>query len=168
MLSAFRADPAKNPLKTPRAGSRSFGEDRSFGYDDCPGHAVWLEPAEWLRLKEAERYPLTCCRTNRPTSCTANSTQPACARDPKIKGRPAGHDASPTMRPPAASPTATCCACSTTRRQLAAAKLSDRIRRGVVRLSTGAWFDPEDTGSNRRWRSTGNPNALTLDIGASS
>ena len=45
--------------------------------------------------------------------------------------------------------------------------VSDRIRRGVVRLSTGAWFDPEDAGSNRPLEKHGNPNALTLDIGAS-
>ena len=50
---------------------------------------------------------------------------------------------------------------------LAAARLSDRIRRGVVRLSTGAWFDPADAGSNRPLEKHGNPNALTLDIGAS-
>ena len=50
---------------------------------------------------------------------------------------------------------------------LAAARLSDRIRRGVVRLSTGAWFDPADSGSNQPLEKHGNPNALTLDIGAS-
>ena len=50
---------------------------------------------------------------------------------------------------------------------LAAARLSDRIRRGVVRLSTGAWFDPTDSGANRPLEKHGNPNALTLDIGAS-
>ena len=50
---------------------------------------------------------------------------------------------------------------------LAAARLSDRIRRGVVRLSTGAWFDPADQGSNRPLEKHGNPNALTLDIGTS-
>ncbi len=50
---------------------------------------------------------------------------------------------------------------------LAAARLSERIRRGVVRLSTGAWFDPADSGSNRPLEKHGNPNALTLDIGAS-
>ncbi len=50
---------------------------------------------------------------------------------------------------------------------LAVARLSDRIRRGVVRLSTGAWFDPELSGSNILLEKHGNPNALTLDIGAS-
>ncbi len=50
---------------------------------------------------------------------------------------------------------------------LAAARLSDRIRRNVVRLSTGAWFDPADADTNRPLEKHGNPNALTLDIGTS-
>ena len=29
-----------------------------FGYDDCPGHPVWLEPAEWLGSEKARDYPL--------------------------------------------------------------------------------------------------------------
>src|SRR6185369_13882260 len=45
MLSAFRADPAKNPLKTPSGRIEIFSEKiASFGYDDCPGHAAWFEP----------------------------------------------------------------------------------------------------------------------------
>ena len=36
---------------------------------------------------------------------------------------------------------------------------------GVVRLSTGAWFDPAQDGSGLERH--GNPNVLTLDIGAS-
>ena len=72
------------------------------------------------------------------------------------------------MRRRAASPTATWCACSTTAAPAWPRRaLSDRIRRGVVRLSTGAWFDPADAGSNRPLEKHGNPNALTLDIGAS-
>ena len=52
---------------------------------------------------------------------------------------------------------------------LAALRISDDLRPGVARLSTGAWFDP------RRWRAEGpgnveqhgNPNVLTPDMGAS-
>ena len=52
---------------------------------------------------------------------------------------------------------------------LAGLRISDALRPGVARLSTGAWFDPTN------WRATGagnlekhgNPNALTPDMGAS-
>jgi biotin/methionine sulfoxide reductase len=48
-------------------------------------------------------------------------------------------------------------------RCLAGAILSDRIMPGVVRLATGAWFDPGPS-----FERHGNPNTLTLDRGASS
>jgi len=48
ILRRFRADPIGAPLKTP-SGRIEIFSDRidGFGYDDCPGHPVWLPPAEW-------------------------------------------------------------------------------------------------------------------------
>jgi biotin/methionine sulfoxide reductase len=48
---------------------------------------------------------------------------------------------------------------------LAGAVLDDGVRPGVVQLSTGAWFDPSspDTATCVH----GNPNAVTIDVGAS-
>ena len=168
MLSAFRADPANNPLKTPSGKIEIFSETiASFGYDDCPGHAVWLEPAEWLGSKKAERYPLHMLSDQPADKLHSQLDHSPHAKATKIKGRQPV-----TIHPDDAKARGISDgdllrvfndrgAC------LAAAKLSDRIRRGVVRLSTGAWFDPEDAGSNRPLEKHGNPNALTLDIGAS-
>ena len=50
---------------------------------------------------------------------------------------------------------------------LSAAVVSGDIRPGVVRLSTGAWFDPAEARPGALEKH-GNPNVLTLDIGASS
>ncbi len=45
----FRADPVAFPLGTPSGRIEIYSERiASFGYDDCPGHPVWQEPAEWL------------------------------------------------------------------------------------------------------------------------
>ena len=53
MLADFRADPAAHPLKTPSGKIEIFSEKiASFGYDDCPGHATWLEPIEWLGIED--------------------------------------------------------------------------------------------------------------------
>lgn len=47
---------------------------------------------------------------------------------------------------------------------LAGLILSDKVRRGVVQLSTGAWYDPiEPFGMCKH----GNPNVLTADRGTS-
>ncbi len=48
-------------------------------------------------------------------------------------------------------------------RCLTAADISDALMQGVLRLSTGAWFDQAADGLEAH----GNPNAVTLDVGAS-
>ena len=168
MLAAFRADPEKNKLKTPSGKIEIYSEKiASFGYDDCPGHVVWLEPIEWLGSKTAERYPLHMLSDQPADKLHSQLDHSPHARATKVKGRQPI-----TLHPEDAAARGISDgdllrvfndrgAC------LAAARLSDRIRRGVVRLSTGAWFDPADAGSNRPLEKHGNPNALTLDIGAS-
>ena len=168
MLAVFRADPEKNKLKTPSGRIEIYSEKiASFGYDDCPGHVVWLEPIEWLGSKTAERYPLHMLSDQPADKLHSQLDHSPHAKATKVKGRQPI-----TLHPEDAAARGISDgdllrvfndrgAC------LAAARLSDRIRRGVVRLSTGAWFDPADAGSNRPLEKHGNPNALTLDIGAS-
>jgi biotin/methionine sulfoxide reductase len=168
MLARFRVDPTANPLRTPSGKIEIFSEKiASFGYDDCPGHATWLEPIEWLGSKKAEHYPLHMLSDQPTDKLHSQLDHSPHAKATKVKGRQPV-----TMHPEDAAARGIANgdllrvfndrgAC------LAAAQLSDRIRRGVVKLSTGAWFDPQDSGSNRPLEKHGNPNALTLDIGAS-
>ena len=45
LLADFRADPAAHRLGTPSGSIEIFSATiAGFGYDDCPGHPVWLEP----------------------------------------------------------------------------------------------------------------------------
>ena len=46
-------------------------------------------------------------------------------------------------------------------------KLSDDVLPGVAAIATGAWFDPVIWDPNNPLECHGNPNAVTLDIGAS-
>ena len=168
MLAKFRADPSANPLKTPSGKIEIFSEKiASFGYDDCPGHATWMEPIEWLGSKKAERFPLHMLSDQPADKLHSQLDHSPHAKATKVKGRQPV-----TLHPEDAAARGIAegdllrvfndrGAC------LASARLSDRIRRGVVRLSTGAWFDPEDSGSNVPLEKHGNPNALTLDIGSS-
>ncbi len=50
---------------------------------------------------------------------------------------------------------------------LAGAVLTDDIRRGVIQISTGAWYDPVEPGAIGSLDKHGNPNVLTLDKGTS-
>ena len=168
MLSRFRQDPAAHPLRTPSGKIEIFSERiASFGYDDCPGHATWFEPVEWLGSPKARQYPLHMLSDQPNDKLHSQLDHSPHARSTKVRGRQPV-----TLHPDDAAARGIADgdlvrvyndrgAC------LAGAKLSDRIRRGVVRLSTGAWFDPADTGSNQPLEKHGNPNALTLDIGAS-
>src|SRR5262249_17780809 len=50
---------------------------------------------------------------------------------------------------------------------LAAVKLTTDIRRGVMQLPTGAWYDPADPEEDKPLCVHGNPNVLTRDAGTS-
>ena len=50
---------------------------------------------------------------------------------------------------------------------LAGVTLTDGIRRGVIQLPTGAWYDPVDPHEDKPLCVHGNPNVLTRDIGTS-
>ncbi len=159
----FRRDPAAHPLATPSGRIEIFSETiDGFGYDDCPGHPTWLEPAEWLGNTRA--YPIHLV-SNQPT--TRLHSQLDCG-ETSVAGKVAGRE--PVMiNPDDARPRGiadgdvvrlfndrgTC---------LAGARVSASVRPGVVVLPTGAWYDPEAPGGLERH---GNPNVLTLDKGTS-
>ncbi|RYH58595.1 MAG: Asp-tRNA(Asn)/Glu-tRNA(Gln) amidotransferase GatCAB subunit C, partial [Alcaligenaceae bacterium] len=59
LLSEFRASPIENRLNTTSGKIEIVSESiRGFGYEDCPPHPSWLEPAEWLGGESASKYPL--------------------------------------------------------------------------------------------------------------
>ena len=159
----FRRDPAGHPLATPSGRIEIFSEEiDGFGYDDCPGHPAWLEPAEWLG--NAGAYPIHLV-SNQPT--TRLHSQLDCG-ETSVANKVAGRE--PVMiHPDDAGPRGIADgdivrlyndrgAC------LAGARVSAAVRPGVVVLPTGAWYDPEAPGGLDRH---GNPNVLTLDKGTS-
>ncbi len=170
MLDQFRADPTAHPLATPSGRIELFSERiASFGYDDCPGHACWLEPCEWLGSAAAAQYPLHLISDQPHTKLHSQLDHAAYSQSNKIDGREPltlsradaqarGLKAGEVVRVFNARG-----AC------LAALRISDDLRPGVARLATGAWFDPQ------HWQASGpgnleqhgNPNVLTPDIGAS-
>ncbi|MET0209182.1 MAG: molybdopterin guanine dinucleotide-containing S/N-oxide reductase [Burkholderiaceae bacterium] len=170
MFDAFRADPVAHPLNTPSGRIEIYSERiAGFDYEDCPGHAQWFEPVEWLGNAAAGAYPLHLLSDQPFTKLHSQLDHAGYSQGNKVGGRE-----------PITLSTADAQARSLTEGDLvrvfndrgsclAAVRISDEIRPGVVKLSTGAWFDPA------QWRASGpgnlerhgNPNVLTLDIGAS-
>lgn len=168
LFEVFRADPHASPLTTPTGKIEIFSETiDSYGYTDCPGHPVWLEPCEWLGSTLAERFPLHMI-SNQPRTRLHSQLDPgATSANSKIEGREPAR-----MNPDDAAARGIRDgdiiklfnergAC------LAGVSLTPDMRPGVVELSTGAWYDPLDPSVSGSLCVHGNPNVLTPDIGTS-
>jgi biotin/methionine sulfoxide reductase len=168
LFAAYRANPQAHALRTPSGRIELFSDTiASFGYDDCPGHPVWLEPAEWLGSPQAQVYPLHLL-SNQPQSRL--HSQLDCgevSRSAKIAQREPVwlHPDDAAARGIASGDVVRIYnargAC------LAGAVVTDAIRPGVMQLATGAWFDPLDPAEIGSLDKHGNPNVLTLDKGTS-
>lgn len=163
MLEAFRADPVGNKLNT-ESGLIVLGSERiaGFGLADCPGHAAWLAPTEWLGA--VGEYPLHLL-SDQPMRRLHSQLD---ASPHSMAGKVAGRE--PIYLNPADAAARGIADGDLVEvfngrgRTLAGAIVSGALMPGVARLATGAWFDHDwQTGIEKH----GNPNALTRDVPAS-
>jgi biotin/methionine sulfoxide reductase len=167
-FAAFRADPQAHPLRTPSGRIELFSDTiAAFGYNDCPGHPTWLEPAEWLGSEQARVYPLHLI-SNQPRSrlhsqldCGEVSRGAKVAEREPVWLHPEDAAARGITTGDVVRIYNERGAC------LAGAVVTDTIRPGVIQLATGAWFDPLDPAEIGSLDKHGNPNVLTLDKGTS-
>lgn len=170
MLEAFRNDPISHPLGTPSGKIELYSATvDGFGYDDCPGgHATWLEPAEWLGSPLAKTYPLHLISDQPSTRLHSQLDHGPLSRSQKVHGREPV-DIHPADADRRGIRTGDIVRLFNARGScLASANVTANVASRVVRLSTGAWFDPQDWSGNKVLEKHGNPNALTADIAASS
>jgi biotin/methionine sulfoxide reductase len=167
MFADYRADPQKNPLPTPSGKLEIFSQRiASFGYDDCPGHPAWFEPAEWLG--DANRkYPLHMISSQPFTKLHSQYDHGEVSRRNKIRGREpiAMHPADAAARGLEAGDIVR--VFNDRGQCLAGVRIDDGLKRGVVQFSTGAWYDPLVPGEIGTLDKHGNPNVLTRDVGTS-
>ncbi|MPY69613.1 MAG: molybdopterin-dependent oxidoreductase [Alphaproteobacteria bacterium] len=168
LFDSFRADPIAAPLKTPSGKIEIFSETiAGFGYDDCPGHPAWLEPAEWLGGAKATTWPLHLVSNQPRTRLHGQLDSGPVSRDSKISGR------EPVWMHPDDAAARGLVAGDVVRlfndrgACLAGLVPTGDIRPGVVMLATGAWYDPLEPGAKDTLDIHGNPNMLTLDKGTS-
>ena len=167
MLKDFRADPFKNPLNTKSGKIEIFSQTVSdFGYDDCPGHPVWIEPCEWLGKKN-KKFPLHLISNQPKNKLHSQMDHGNYSKSFKIKDR------EPVEINPIDAKSRNLKngdivklfndrgAC------LAGVIIDERVMPGVVQISTGAWYDPENPEKNNSICKHGNPNVLTRDKGTS-
>jgi anaerobic selenocysteine-containing dehydrogenase len=128
---------------------------------DCPGHPTWLSPEEWLGSPKAQRYPLHLL-SNQPKHRLHNQLDAAPASlASKIGGR------EPLLMHPQDAASRGIANGDSIRvfndrgHFAAAAVIVDSLRRGVVQMATGAWFDPVEPGRPGSLDRHGNPNLVT-------
>jgi biotin/methionine sulfoxide reductase len=164
LFGDFRADPENSELRTPSGKIELYSEKiAGFGYDDCPPHATWIEPWEWLGGVEAGTYPLHLVSSQPRDRLHSQMDCGPVSAGGKVAGREAI-----TLHPEDARARGIrdgdVVRVHNTRGEcLAGAIVNDVVTPGVVRLSCGAWYDPADDGVCRH----GNPNVLTRDQGTS-
>jgi biotin/methionine sulfoxide reductase len=167
-FSALRADPDAHPLETPSGRIEIFSDTiAAFGYDDCPGHPVWLEPAEWLGSPLSKRYPIHLLSNQPKTRLHSQFDHGDLSREAKVSGREpillSDEDAAQRGIENGAivrvfNDRGAC---------LAGAVVTESLRSGVAILSTGGWYDPSEPSIAGSLELHGNPNVLTIDLGAS-
>lgn len=160
----FREDPILNPLGTPSGKIEIYSKTiEKMKYDDCPAHPTWLEPIEWLGMKDkpAEFAMISSHPSNRLHSQLNNTTlrekyavnnrEPIWINtsDAKVKGIKDGD----LVR-----------VFNDRGQILAGAVVTDDIRQGVVRVQEGAWYAPKEDGKIGSLCTNGCPNVLTIDI----
>ncbi len=168
MLSGFRQDPEKNPLKTPSGRIEIYSENvASFDYHDCPGHPVWLEPLERLGAELNPKYPLHLNSNQPPTKLHSQFDHGIYSKAAKIRGR------EPVILHPNDAAERGLTEGDVVRvfndrgQCLGGVLISDNLMAGVVQMSTGSWYDPAVPGEIGSLCKAGNPNVLTPDKGTS-
>ena len=163
----FRNDPILNPLGTPSGKFELYSKTiEAMGYDDCRAHATWMEPVEYLG-NATPQYPIHMLsphpshRLHGQLNYTSLREKYAVAdREPvwihpddaKLRGIEDGD----IVR-----------IFNARGQVLAGAVLTDRVKKNVIALHQGAWYDPAD-GSDNALCKNGCANVLAIDRGTSS
>ncbi len=162
---ALRDDPAAHPLATPSGRIEIFSSTiDSFGYADCPGYPTWLPPKEWLGAPGIGRHPLHLLSGQPERRLHSQFDNGSYSRAGKVADREPVVINTQDATERGINDGDVVRIFNDRGQCLAGAVLSTQIRQGVMRLATGAWYDPLTPGG---LDVHGNPNVLTPDRGTS-
>ncbi len=162
MLSDFRNNPLKSPLNTPSGKIEIFSEViAGYNLPDFPGYPAWTAPSEWLGTADGTELHLV---THQPSSKLHSQLDHApLSRSRKLNGRevvkinPEDAAVRGIQDGDAVRIYTVRGAC------LASAKLTVNVRKNVLIMETGSWFDPAPDQDGPGVCVHGNPNAVTPD-----
>ncbi|AXX92678.1 trimethylamine-N-oxide reductase TorA [Malaciobacter molluscorum LMG 25693] len=162
--SDFREDPILNPLGTPSGKIEIYSKTiEKMNYDDCKAHPTWFEPSEWLGMKDKKaEFALISPHPRHRLHSQLNNTslrdkyaisnrEPIWinTEDAKAKGIKNGD----VVR-----------VFNKRGEILAGAIVTNNLKKGVVRVQEGAWYNPLDKAQKNSLCINGSVNILTKDI----
>ncbi len=165
----FREDPLLEPLGTPSGMIEIYSKTiEGFGYKECPPHATWIEPFEWVGSEKAKTYPLAVV-TSHPKYRLHSQLAGSVLREKyyAIKGR------EPMLINPKDAAARGISDGDIVRlfndrgQILVGAKVTDDIMEGAVRVCEGGWYDPVEGGKLGTLDAYGDVNVLSYDKGTS-
>lgn len=164
-LQRFVGDPAGAPLATPSSRIELASSTiAAFGYEDCPGHPVWLAPEEALAGGERPSRLLHLLTPQPEGRLHSQFDAAEASRAGKRQGR------EQILLNPSDGAARGIATGDVVRvfngrgALIAVAMLDEALIEGVAVLPTGAWFDPDASAGMDRH---GNPNVLTADLRSS-
>ena len=167
MLKDFRENPIKNALTTPSGKIEIFSKTvAEFGYDDCPGHPVWIEPCEWLGQKN-KKFNIHLISNQPKNKLHSQMDHGNYSKSFKINDREPV-EINPIDAEDRGLKNGDIVKLFNDRGScLAGIKIEEKVMQGVAQISTGAWYDPLNPLEHGSICKHGNPNILTRDKGTS-
>ena len=168
LFEDFRRDPEGSPLATPSGKIELFSQTvANFDYEECPGFPFWYEQDYREQQATRDRWPLHLLSSQPRTRLHSQYDPGSVSRKTKISDR------EPLWIHPQDADARGITEGSIVRvfndrgAILAGVHLTEDLRPGVVQMSTGAWYDPQDPSQPDSLDKHGNPNVLTEDRGSS-
>lgn len=160
----FREDPILNPLGTPSGKIEIYSETiEKMNYEHCKAHPTWMEPVEWLGMKEKEaEFAMISPHPSHRLHSQLNNTSlrkeyEVAGREPiwinKKDAKAKGIKSGDIVR-----------VFNKRGQILTGAIVTDELKQGVVRVQEGAWYDPMEKGKEGTLCKNGCANLLTIDI----
>lgn len=159
----FRKDPVNHPLRTESGKIQIFSPRiASYGYEDCRGYPSYFEPSEsldnrksyplaFISGKSANRLHSQLDGTFKNASYDIANREPVWIHSENARERSIKTGDVVLVRNDRGS-------------VLAGAFVTDKIRKDVVLIRHGAWFEPQKQSDGKLLDIHGNANTLTMDV----